>query len=67
MTRLFNGFITIYSTAFDTKLNIIQEKIEANRAVIVEMLIRTGVFTSVNTKTPSKSHKPYVFNPSLKT
>lgn len=67
MTRLFNGFITIYSTAFDTKLNIIQEKIEANRAIIVEMLIRTGVFTSVNTKTPSKEKRPYVFNPSIKT
>lgn len=67
LTRLFNGFITIYSSAFDTKLNIINEKIDANRAIIVELLTKTGIFTAVNTKSPNKQKKPYVFNPELKT
>lgn len=66
MTRLFNGYITIYSEAYNAKINVLKEKIDANRAIIVELLTRTGVFAAINTKSPSKTRKPYTFDPSLK-
>lgn len=67
MTRLFNGFITIYTEAYNAKLNVIKEKIDANRTVIVEIMTQTGVFAAINTKTPSRDRKPYVFDPFIKT
>lgn len=65
MTRMFNGFITIYSTAFDTKLSILQDKINANRNIIVELMTQTGIFAALNTKNPSKTKKPMIFDPAL--
>lgn len=50
MSRLFNGYISIYQTAFNTKLNLFNERIDNERAIIVEVLSRTGVFTTLNTK-----------------
>lgn len=50
MMRLFNGYITIYQAAFDTKLRCLNEKIDTNKAVINEIITRTGLFTSLNTK-----------------
>lgn len=67
MSRLFNGFITIYNTAFNTKLNLIQERIDINRAVINELLRRTGVIAALATTTPDRYRKPFKYEPSIKT
>lgn len=56
MMRLFNGFINIYNVAFDTKLKCLNEKIERNKAIIIEIITRTGLFTSLNPKV--KEDKP---------
>ena len=50
MMRLFNGYIAIYQSAFDTKLQCLNEKIESNKAMITEIITRTGVFAAINTK-----------------
>lgn len=65
MTRLLNGLITIYSESYNTKLNILQEKIDANRNVIVELISRTGLFASLNTKTKTQ-RKNVVFDTKIK-
>lgn len=67
ITRLFNGLITIYSEAFNTKLQIINDKIANNRKVIEELMIQTGMFASMNAKNPNRQHKPFVPNSTLKT
>jgi len=50
MMRLFNGYIAIYQSAFDTKLKCLTEKIESNKATITEIITRTGIFAAINTK-----------------
>lgn len=67
LTRLFNGFITIYSEAFNAKLQIINDKIINNRKVIEELMIQTGLFTSLNTKSPNRQRRPIPYDTNLKT
>lgn len=67
MTRMFNAFITIYNEAFNTKLEVLHDKIDANRNTIVELMSRTGVLAAINAKTPSQKKHPLVFDPQLKT
>lgn len=66
MTRLFNGYLTIYSETYNTKLLILKNKIDANRNVINELMARTGVLATLNTKTPSQRKKPLSFDPKIK-
>ena len=54
LNRLFNGYITLYSEAFKAKLDIIQQHINTNRAVIVAVMTRTNVLYAVNGK-PDKT------------
>ena len=63
MTRLFTGFIKIYDTAFDTKLQLLQERIATNKAVINQLLVNAGIMSAVNTKTPDQRKKPYKYEP----
>lgn len=58
MTRIFNGFITIYSESFNTKLGCLQEKIDQNRDVIVRMMSETSIFAAVNPKNPARNRAP---------
>lgn len=58
MTRLFNGFITIYQTAFDTKLEEIRLKVEDRKNVISEVITRTGLFTTLNNKNIDPNRTP---------
>jgi len=63
MTRLFNGFITIYETAFDTKLNELKMKIEDRKNVVTEVLTRTGLFTSINPRNVDPGKTPIKYIP----
>ena len=63
ITRLFTGFIKIYDTAFDTKLQVLQERIATNKAVINQLLVSAGIMSAVNTKTPDQRKKPYKYEP----
>lgn len=63
MIRLFNGFITIYQTAFDTKLEEIQRKVEDRRNVINEVITRTGLFTTLNPKNVDPYKTPIKYTP----
>lgn len=65
MTRMFNAFITIYNEAFNTKLQVIQDRIEDNRKILVELMGRTGVLAAINAKTPAQKKRPLVFDPKL--
>lgn len=67
MTRLFTGFIDIYNTSFNTKLNLIKDRIDINRHVIHELLLRTGLVAALNTKNPDKNKKPFKYEPSIQT
>lgn len=58
MTRLFNGFITIYSESFNTKLACLQEKVDQNRDVIVRMMSETSIFAAANPKNPARNRAP---------
>lgn len=58
MTRLFNGFITIYSESFNTKLACLQEKVDQNRDVIVRMMTETSIFAAANPKNPTRNRAP---------
>lgn len=66
MTRLFNGYITIYQEIFNVKLDMLKEKIDSNRAIIVKLLTETNILTAVNTKNPSKARRPLIFDPAIK-
>lgn len=63
MMRLFNGYIAIYKSAFDTKLSELNDKINNNKNTIVEIITRTGLFASLNTKSPMNDN-PIPYNPS---
>lgn len=65
MMRLFNGYITIYKVAFDTKLNEITQKIEDRKNVITEVITRTGLFAALNTKNPERYGNPIPYKPGL--
>lgn len=58
MTRLFNGFIMIYSESFNTKLACLQEKVDQNRDVIVRMMTETSIFAAANPKNPTRNRAP---------
>jgi len=67
MIKMFNSFIIIYQTAFNTKLNLLTEKIELNRSIITALLYKTSIFTEVNTKNPKTMYsKEYKYEPKLK-
>lgn len=59
LTRLFDGYINIYNAAFNTKLSLLQEKIQSNRNILVEMMTKTSVFAAVHAKQPKKGSAPY--------
>lgn len=63
MTRLFTSFIKIYDISFDTKLQILQERIEINKNIIKELLLNTGIAGAVNTKSPDVKKVPYKYEP----
>lgn len=67
MTRLFDGYISVYREAFNQKLSIMQDKVEDNRRILVELMTRTNVLTTLSTKTPDRNRRPIVFNPGIKT
>lgn len=66
MTKLFNAYITIYSEAYNTKLSILQDKINENRTIINNLLTATGVFAAVNAKNPPKQKRPYKMDLEIK-
>lgn len=63
MNRLFNAYITIYNTAFDIKLNLLKEKIDSNRDILVDIMTRTSIIAAVNTKSPNKQRAPLKVSP----
>lgn len=67
MSRLFNGYISIYNTAFDTKLKIIQERVDINRAIIEELLRRTNLLAALGTSMVDKNKKPFKYEPKITT
>lgn len=67
MTRMFNGFISIYDVAFDTKLKCLQERVELNRAIILELMITTGATAALNTKNTDRNGKPFKYEPVIRT
>lgn len=50
LLRLFNGYITIYRVAFDTKINCILERYNDHKAFITKLFTVTGIFSALNTK-----------------
>ena len=58
INRLFNACITIYNEAFNMKLQVMQDKIDENRSIIVDLLTRTGIMAAIYTKAPKKANKP---------
>ena len=62
--RLFGAYITIYKTAFDTKIRLLDEKINDQRNTLTEVMTRTGTLAAINTKNPiSNGNKPIPYNP----
>lgn len=64
MMRLFNGYITIYETAFTTALNEMQDRINDRRNLLNQIVTATGLFAAVNTKPiPQSGQKPIPYMP----
>lgn len=63
MMRLFNGFITVYNTAYSTVLNILDEKIQDRKNFIVQMFSITGIFAALNTKGVGSYTAPIKYTP----
>ena len=62
MMRLFNGYIAIYQSAFETKLQELQNKINDNKNTIIAIITQTGLFAALNTKSTDEN-KPIPYNP----
>lgn len=67
MMRLFNGFITIYDAAFNTKLKCLQERIDINMGIITELMTVTNLGPLLNTKDPTVAGKPYQYGVKIRT
>ncbi|MCM1230058.1 MAG: hypothetical protein NC489_07995 [Ruminococcus flavefaciens] len=63
MLRLFNGFITVYNTAFTTVLNVLEEKIEDRKNFITTLFSTTGIFAALNTKNVGTYTNPISYMP----
>jgi integrase len=66
LTRMFNAFIKIYKKAFDTKLNILKDRIDENQAILTRLMQETNVFAAINPHNPSRYKKPQKFGPKIK-
>lgn len=58
INRMLTGLVTVYSTAFSTKLTIIKEKIDVDRELLVKLLEVAGTFAAINNKTATKQSQP---------
>lgn len=67
MNRLFNGFITVYESALNTKLNILKEQVDRDREILTELLTRTQLIPLINTKRLEKNRKPFEYEKKLYT
>lgn len=66
LARMFNSFIRIYSKAFDTKLNVLNDKITENKDILTKLMVETGVFAAINPHNPEKYKRPQKFDPKIK-
>ena len=58
VNRLTTGFVTVYSTAFSTKLTIMKERIDIDRAILVSLLQTAGTLAAINNKIATKQSQP---------
>lgn len=58
LNRLSVGFVTVYSSVYSTKLNIMKEHIDIDRELLVRLLQITGSFAAINNKTATKQSQP---------
>ena len=64
MMRLFGAYINIYKDAFDTKLKLLDEKVNDQRNTLTEVMTKVGVMASINNKSPiMDGNKPIPYNP----
>ena len=64
MMRLFKSYIEIYKEAFNTKLKLLDEKVNDQRNTLTEVLTRTGTLAAINAKSPiMDGNKPIPYNP----
>ena len=66
LTRMFNAFIQIYSKAFDTKLQVLNDKITENKEILTKIMVETSVFAAINPMNPERYKRPQKFDPKLK-
>lgn len=65
MSRMFNGFIKIYEVSFNTKLNLLTQRLNSNRQIIHELLLRTGLTAALQTKQLDRNTKPFKPDPTI--
>nr|DAH19443.1 MAG TPA: hypothetical protein [Caudoviricetes sp.] len=65
LTQMYNAFITIYNIAYTTKLKVLAEKIDENRQVINDLLVKTSVFAAANPTKPRAYRAPQKFEPKI--
>ena len=67
MMRLFNGYIDIYNTAFNTKLRELKAKINDRRNTITAIITSVGLFTTLNTKPLDSKRRIIPYQPDFVT
>lgn len=65
MMRLFNGYVTMYSEAFKTKLRILDDKYMDYRNLLIELFTKTGTMAAMGRAKPSSSATVIDYNPKV--
>lgn len=65
-TRLVDGFIKIYASAYRTTMEVYSEKIAEDTNLINEILVKTKLFTAVNPRTVPKGKAAQKAAPKIK-
>lgn len=58
LNRLFSGLVSMYTNTYATKMQVIRERIDTSREVLVGLLQAAGAFSAINNKTAARNSKP---------
>ena len=65
VSQMYSAFISIYNIAFTTKFKCLREKIDENRTIINDLLIKTSIFAAANPNIPRAYRAPQKFDPKI--
>ena len=58
MSRLYTGLVSVYNVSYTKKYEVLRERVELDRVVLVALLQAAGSFAAINNKTATKQSQP---------